>query len=416
MDQIIVIGGGIIGLSCAYYLRRNGNEVTVLDQGDFLDNCSYGNAGYVCPSHFIPLASPGRVLQGIKWMFNAQSPFYIQPALNRDLIDWGIKFLRSGTAKHVESSAIPLRDIALFSQNEYRTWSSLPEFNFAFNQKGLLEIFRTQEGKHHAEETVERSKKLELEVELLGKDQLQQLEPETSIDALGAIYFKCDAHLYPNKLMQNLREVLIQKGVRLLSHQQVTGFERNNGNIRRVITNDGDFTADQVVLATGSWSKKLAELAGISIPLVPGRGYSMTVEGESFQLNHPAILAERSVALTPMDSKTMRFGGTMEVVPVGTPPRYRRVQGIVNAVNEYFPDAHVAMPATDKIWYGYRPCSADGLPYIGRTKKYPNLLIATGHSMLGLSLGAGTGKLVAELACDQTPSIDLKPFAVERFS
>jgi len=415
MNQIIVIGGGIVGLSCAYYLRQAGNEVTALDQGDFLDNCSYGNAGYVCPSHFVPLASPGKVRQGIKWMFNAQSPFYIQPALNRDLIDWGIKFVRSSNAKHAERSAIPLRDIALLSQNEYRTWNSLPEFNFTLEQKGLLEIFRTEAAKHHAEQIVQLGQKLELDAELLEKNQLQQLESGTAIDALGAIYFKCDSHLYPNKLMQNLREVLSQQGVRLLPHQKVTQFERLQGKIHRVITEKEEFVADQVVLATGSWSKKMAALADTSIPLMPGRGYSVTVENSNFHLNHPAILMERSVALTPMEAKTMRFGGTMEVVPVGTPPRYRRVQGIVDAVNEYFPEAHLQMPATDKIWYGYRPCSADGLPYIGRTKKCSNLLIATGHSMLGLSLGAGTGKVVAELATEQTPSIDMKPFAVERF-
>jgi D-amino-acid dehydrogenase len=416
MNQIIVIGGGIVGLSCAYYLRQAGSEVTVLEQGDFLDNCSYGNMGYVCPSHFIPLASPGKVRQGIKWMFNAQSPFYIRPALNPDLIDWGLKFMRSANVSHVKNAAVPLRDISLLSQNEYRNWNSLPEFNFALEQKGLLEIFRTPAMRHHAEETVRTGRQLGLDVELLEKNQLHQMEPETSIDALGAVYFKSDSHLYPNKLMPDLREVLREKGVRLLPHQTVARLERHNGNITQVATDKEEFRADQVVVAAGSWSKKLAALAEVSFPLMPGRGYSITVEKGGFQLRHPALLMERSVALTPMNSTTMRFGGTMEVVPVGTPPRYRRVQGILNAVNEYFPDAHLQMPPTDKIWYGYRPCSADGLPYIGRTKKCSNLLIATGHSMLGLSLGAGTGKLIAEIANEQTPSIDMTPFTVERFN
>jgi D-amino-acid dehydrogenase len=156
-------------------------------------------------------------------------------------------------------------------------------------------------------------------------------------------------------------------------------------------------------------------MADVSLPLMPGRGYSTTVEKGNFQLNHPAILMERSVALTPLTNSTMRFGGTMEVVPVGIPPRYRRMQGIVNAVNEYFPQADFKMPEKDKIWFGYRPCSADGLPYIGRSKQCSNLLIATGHSMLGMSLGAGTGKLIAQIANEQTPDIDIAPFAPGRF-
>jgi len=416
MNQIVVIGGGIVGLSCAYYLRQAGNDVAILEQGDFLDNCSYGNMGYVCPSHFIPLAAPGKVWQGIKWMFNPQSPFYIQPSLNRDAIDWGIKFMRSANAAHVKRSHIPLRDLSLLSQNEYHAWNALPEFNFAMQDNGLLEIFNTPESQRHAEHVVTLGKKLNLETELLNKEQLQQLENATPINALGAIFFKCDSHIYPNKLMADLRTAVTKSGVRLMPHQEVTKLERSAGSIQKVITKTEEFPASQVVIAAGSWSKQLATMADVSLPLMPGRGYSTTVENGNFQLNHPAILMERSVALTPLTNNTMRFGGTMEVVPIGTPPRYRRMQGIVNAVNEYFPQADFKMPEKDKIWFGYRPCSADGLPYIGRSKKCSNLLIATGHSMLGLSLGAGTGKLIAQIANEQTPDIDIAPFAPGRFN
>jgi len=415
MDQVLIIGGGIIGLSSAYFLRGAGFEVTVLDQGDFQDNCSYGNAGYICPSHVIPLASPGKVRQGIKWMFNAQSPFYIKPALHRDLLKWGWTFMRSATKDHVARSAVPLRDIALLSQQEYQQWSRQPEFDFALEYKGLLEIFRTEAGRHHAEEAVHKCRELGLDAELLSRDQLSQLEPGVLVDATGAIHYKCDAHVYPNRVMQSLRNVLEAKGVQLLPHQKVLRLEHDGKNIQRVITDKSTFDAGHVVLAAGSWSKKLADSVGVSFPLMPGRGYSVTVQQGDFQLRHPAILMERSVALTPLDSSTMRFGGTMEVVPTGTPPRYARVQGIVNAVNAYFPEAHLKVPQVDNVWFGYRPCSADGLPYIGRTTQYQNLLIATGHSMLGMSLGAGTGKLIAELVTGQKPSIDMAPFCVERF-
>ena len=189
MKNIVVIGGGIIGLSSAYYLHNAGHKVIVLDKGDFSDNCSYGNAGYVCPSHFIPLASPGMVWKGLKWMFNSRSPFYVKPSLNRSLIDWGLKFARSANQKHVENSAVPLRDIALFSQQEYRNWTTLPGFDFAYENKGLLEIFQTTVMAEHAHNTVEKGKALGLDVRLLDYEELQKLEPQTKINGRGAIFF-----------------------------------------------------------------------------------------------------------------------------------------------------------------------------------------------------------------------------------
>jgi D-amino-acid dehydrogenase len=185
--------------------------------------------------------------------------------------------------------------------------------------------------------------------------------------------------------------------------------------VRRVVTPAGVREADVVVLATGSWSREIAALLGTRVPLVPGRGYSVTLENSPYRVNYPAILVEGRAAITPMDGNKIRFGGTMEITGTSTPPRYARVQGILNAVKRFFPDFDVPMPPVEKIWYGYRPCSADGLPYIGRIRKYSNVVVATGHSMLGLSLGAGTGRLVSEIVDERRPSMDISPFAVERF-
>ncbi len=415
--HVVVIGGGIIGLSSAYYLQKAGHIVTVLDRSDFMDNCSYGNCGYVCPSHFIPLATPGIVRQGLKWMFNSKSPFYVQPRLDRSLIDWGMKFMKSATPQHVESSALPLKDIAELSQFEYEhTWLPLPHFDFAYQHKGLLEIFQTAAGAEHAKHTVEKAHELGLvDTALLDKNGLQEKEPHTRVEGLGAIFFKCDAHLYPDKLMRGLIALLKAAGVELVSGAEVVNFEKGLGTVKRVVTADRIFDADSVVVATGSWSREMAALLDTRLPLVGGRGYSITLEDSPYRVNHPAILLEGRAAITPMDGNKIRFGGTMEITSTTTPPRYARVQGILNAVKRFFPDFDVAMPPREKIWYGYRPCSADGLPYIGRIKNYSNVVIATGHSMLGLSLGAGTGRLVGELIDERPSSVDLKPFAVERF-
>ena len=416
MENVIVVGGGIIGLSTAYYLQQDGYQVTVLDRSDFSDNCSYGNCGYVCPSHFIPLATPGIVRQGLKWMWNSQSPFYVQPRFSRSLIDWGLKFMRSATAAHVERSARPLRDIALLSQREYEErWFTTPAFDVAYEHKGLLEIFQTAAAAEHARHTVEKAQELGLAAHLLSYEEMQAKEPHTRIEGLGAIFFTCDAHLYPNRLMEVLIGLLRDRGVRLIANEEVVRFETSGGKVRKVITAHNAYSADTVVLATGSWSRELVKQLDTRLPLMPGRGYSVTLEDSPYRVNYPAILVEGRAAITPMDGNKIRFGGTMEVTSTNTPPRYNRVQGILNAVRRFFPEFDVAMPPKEKIWYGYRPCSADGLPYIGRMKKYGNVVVATGHSMLGLSLGAGTGKLVCELVSGQPTSIDLAPFAVERF-
>jgi len=415
MKNIIVIGGGIIGLSSAFYLQRSGHTVTVLDKDGFTDNCSYGNLGYVCPSHFIPLAAPGIVWQGIKWMFNSRSPFYVQPSLNISLIDWGLKFMRSATQKNVEDAAVPLKEIAVFSQEEYKQWENIAGFDMAFEQKGMLEMFKTEKVAHHAAATVETGKRLGLDVELVDAKGLQLLEPGTTINALGAINFKCDAHLYPDKLMASLKRYLTQQGVQLITGE-TSGFEKMNGRVSKVICGDVAYAADDVVIATGSWSRAIAAMLQTKIPLMPGRGYSFTLNNPMNKLNHPAILTEGRVAITPFEQGAkMRYGGTMEVVNIKTPPRYHRVEGIIAAVKDFLPEFKLEMPAKENIWFGYRPTSADGLPYIGKIKRYKNVTVATGHAMLGLSLGAGTGKLVAELVNNEQPGVDLKAFEVERF-
>ena len=362
MGKVCIIGGGIIGLSSALYLKRSGWDVIVLDKGDFSDNCSYGNAGYVCPSHFIPLATPGIIKQGLRWMLNSKSPFYVQPRLDLSLITWGVKFMRNATAEKVEKAAIPLRDIALLSQAEYQDWRSIPGFDMAYEHKGLIELFQTdvsgEHGKHHVEKAIE----LGLDARILSMDQIQEMEPGVKINAKGGIYFDCDTHLYPNKLMQSLLQQLRSSGVMLIGNEEVKSCKNSLGKITHIITDKNEYAADRIVLATGSWSREVGKQLGLKLPLVAGRGYSVTLENSAYKLNHPSVLMEGRVAITPMDGNKIRFGGTMEITSHTTPPRMNRVQGILDSVKKYFPDFDVALPPIENIWYGYRPCSADGLP------------------------------------------------------
>lgn len=414
--EIVIIGGGIVGLSSAYFLQAAGHQVRIIDQTDITNNCSYGNAGYICPSHFTPLATPGIVQQGIKWMLHSESPFYIQPRFSKSLFQWGWHFMRSATSQKVAAAAIPLRDFGLFSEKLYQDWVKLPQFDFAYEHKGLLEIFQTDKVGEHAQELVDKANALGLAgTKLLSQSELFAMEPAHQINAKGAIYFECDGHLYPPKLMQQLIADLKNKGVQFSLNETVIGFEKHNGQITSVLTKENKYKAASVVMATGSWSRELAASLAINIPLVPGRGYSITLEDSPCRTNHPIVFVEGRVAITPMDTNKMRFGGTMEITSTNTPPKINRVRGILNTVKNYFPAFDIPLPAIEDIWYGYRPCSADGLPYLGRTKKWSNLIIATGHAMVGLSLGAGTGKIVAEIIAEQNPSIDIQLYQPERF-
>lgn len=417
MSKILIIGGGIIGLSSAYFLRRQGYDVTVIDRTDMMSGCSYGNAGYVCPSHFIPMATPGIVKQGLKWMLNSSSPFYIQPRLNMSLIDWGLKFVFSANQKHVERSAVPLRDIALVSKKYYEEWAANPAFNFGYTRAGLLEMFKTEASAVHAHHTVESAQELDLDAVLLNKEETQALEPNTPLDVSGSIFFKCDAHLDPGRLMNNLLQTLESYGVHFVPNDEVVNFEHAGSRILAVVTRSGKkISCDSIVLAAGSWSREVASKLHLSLPMVGGRGYSLTLSDTSFNLIHPAILSEGRVAITPLPGNRIRFGGTMEITGTDSAPRLNRVQGIIRSVKEFIPSFEIKMPEKEEIWAGFRPCSADGLPYIGRTTSFKNLVVATGHSMLGLSLGAGTGKLVSEILHEEKLSMDIKPFDPERFN
>lgn len=413
--EVIIIGGGIIGLSSAFYLQEAGYAVTVIDRTDMQQGCSYGNAGYVCPSHFVPLAEPGIVRQGLKWMLDPKSPFYIRPTLSSSIIRWGWQFMKSATKAHVACSAVPLRDIALLSKRLYEEWSRIPGLDFSYEPHGMLELFNTAENVHHAEQTVRNAHALGIEARLVDRQTLQQMEPDTPVNALGALYFPGDAQLYPNQLMQSLLQYLRQRGVRIETGQEVTGFIKERNTIKGIKTNTRLHNTDHVVIAAGVWSAALARQLKLNIPMVGGRGYSVTFEDAPYKFRHSLILSEARVAISPMNGNKIRFGGTMEITGLDAPPRMQRVEGILASVKRYFPAYDIPLPAPEKVWYGYRPCSADGLPHIGRLEYYRNMTVATGHSMLGISLGAATGKLVSELVAHTPASMDITPFKVERF-
>lgn len=410
-----MIGGGIIGLCSAFYLQKKGWNVTVLDKTDLSDNCSYGNLGMIVPSHFVPLAAPGIVSQGIKWMFNDKSPFYIKPSLNHELITWGYKFIRSATRQKAENAAQTLLNLNLYSKALYDELSKEDKFDFAYEKKGILMYYQTRKTADEENHLVKKAKAMGLDAEVLGKREVQALEPSIEMNVLGAAHYHSDAHLHPNKLIPQLVAALKTGGAVIHRNSPVTKFVIADRAVKKVVSNNSEYGADIVVLAGGSGLPSIAKLAGIKVPLMPGKGYSITYNNPANQFNIPAILCEARVAITPM-SGSMRYGGTMEIGAINNKVNFRRVEGILESVERYFPGLKLERPAEKDVWYGFRPCSPDGLPYIGYTRSLNNVIVAGGHAMMGLSLGPATGSIVADLAGGQQPVVDISLLEVERFS
>jgi D-amino-acid dehydrogenase len=412
--KVGIIGGGIIGLSSAYYLMKAGHHVTVMDQSDLKDGCSFGNAGMIVPSHIIPLASPGMISKGIRWMFNSTSPFYVRPRLSRGLIKWGWQFYRHATRKHVEHSAPALKQISQLSKAMYRQLANELPFDFGYSERGLLMLYQTKETEQEEMEGATFANKLGVEAHVLTPDQVQQLEPDIRVRVRGGVYFPGDAHITPQALMNQLIPFLHSQGVKIQSSTTVQDYAVESGRVKAVKTNRGDFEFDEVVLATGAWSGIEASKLGLTIPMQAGKGYSFTVQNVMKNARIPSIFLEERVAVTPMGN-TLRFGGTMEITGIDHSVTMNRVRGIVQAIPRYYPEMKVTMPKKEEVWHGLRPCSPDGLPYIGRSKKISNLILATGHSMMGLSLGPATGKLVEEIVSNKKLSVVVEQFNPERF-
>lgn len=410
--KIIILGGGIIGLCAAYYLHRENFQVTIIDQSNLDAGASYVNAGYLSPSHIIPLSAPGVMKKGLQWMFNSSSPLYIKPQLNLDFLNWIWAFNKSCNANHVKKAAPVIRDISTLSQRLFEEIKTSENFTAHYEKKGLLMLCQTERLLEQELKMAELAVALGLEAKELRPSQIKELEPNVEINAIGAAYFKCDHHSTPHEFMTEMKFYLKNVGVSFYTNEKVEDIIVTKKNITALKTNKQTLSADEFVLATGSWSAQLCKKLDLSLLLQAGKGYRINSERYT-GITIPAILAEAKTAVTPMNGFT-RIAGTMEIAGINHKINKVRVDAISNALSQYYPNLKITQEEKDQAACGLRPVSPDGLPYIGKSNKCKNLTIATGHAMMGWSMGTATGLLVSEIITNKKTILDINPFHPDR--
>jgi D-amino-acid dehydrogenase len=416
VGHVVVIGAGIIGLATADALIKEGIGVTVIDRGAAeRDGTSFGNAGIVVPSHFVPLAAPGVISQGLRWLLDRESPFFIQPRADRDLLRWIWCFWRHANPTHVRRAAPLLRNLHLLSRTMYDAWAQRLGANIGLTSRGLMILCNTKRGFEEETHVAKLAQSLGLRAETLPAAEVRARMGEVEVNIDGGVHYLDDAHLSPGRLMTALQRHLESAGVRFLWERDIVSVQRHAHAVTGLELSDGtQVHADAYVLAAGVWSSVLARALGVRLLLQAGRGYSVTVPDPPQRPNLPAILAEARVAVTPLP-EGVRVGGTMEITRPGTPPDPRRVKGILQSMEHYFPTYTYTSMRHLPVWQGWRPCSPDGLPYLGRSSVCRNLVIATGHAMMGLSLAPVTAALIADIVAERTPRMPIDLLDPERF-
>ena len=389
--KIVILGGGIVGVSCALELTRAGHQVIVVEKCRIGHGCSFGNAGWMTPCFAFPLPMPGMFLKATKWLLQPSSPLYIKPEPSVLLAQWMFRFLRSMNPQQAEKSIEALVKLSQLSLLKYEELAN--SYDFGFQKKGLLMLAETEKGLKSVAEDSKAVGRLGVPGEVLSRDQVLKLEPRLKGEFFGAVYYPAEAHAEPLKVVQALAREAQRHGATLIEDCHFQSLRENSqGKVLSVLTSQGEIEADQFILATGSWSQSLGSVVDLKIPILGGKGYSMLTPRTA---NHPLIpimILEKKIAITP-HRETLSIAGTLELVDQDFSISHHRVQAIVEGARKHL-DLVPSFPEGEP-WRGLRPCTPDGVPLIGPHPRKKNFLIACGHQMLGLQTGFGTGRLIA---------------------
>ncbi len=410
--DILVVGGGVIGMACAYELAKRGAKVTVIDKSEPGHGCSYGSAGWLTPCFSMPLPMPGMLLKSLKWMTDPESPLYIQPRPSWLLISWLTRFLLSMNRKQMVRSVTALTEISKYSLDVYSRLSEETGHPIGFEKMGLLMATQSQGGLDYAVQEMNLVAEHGVAGRQMSVEELRAFEPALTGHLHGGVYFPNEAHAEPLEVVRALAAGAKKHGAILLSGHELIDCQTKDGKVESIRTTKGVLRADQFVFATGSWSTGVARSLDLRVPILGGKGYAFITKPLSPNPRRPLMLVEKKVAVTPRNG-SLRLAGTLELVNNDYSISPRRMDAIVKGAREF-----INVPEQfeyTELWRGLRPCSPDGVPLIGYAKGYANLFLATGHQMLGLQSATGTGRLAADLIFGTPPLFDPKPFRADRF-
>jgi D-amino-acid dehydrogenase len=410
--EVIIIGGGVIGLACAHYLLESGAGVRIIDKGVIGSGASHGNCGLLCFSDIIPLCSPGTVSHEIARTLKRTSPLYIKPSLDINQLAWLLKFALKCTEAHKLKTAREKYEILNYSMGLFDSLLSLDGMSCDFEKKGMLTVFKNKKNFDAYQSTSAFLDAYHMGAKRIEKKDLLELEPALCDDIAGGWLNSADWHLRPDMLMDSWRKQLTQKGLIIEEYCSLIDFYIRGNSLVGVNTVKGRFKADYVVMATGAWTPLALRQLKLNLPVLPGKGYSMTMQRPGACPSHPLALYEKNMVVTPWKSG-YRLGGTMEFSGYNDILAPKRLSNLVSGATDFLREP-LGHPVIEE-WTGLRPMTYDDLPVIDRAPSHENLMIATGHGMLGLTLAPGTGKIICDMIYGREPEINIKPFGINRF-
>ena len=411
--DVAVVGGGVVGVACALELARRGASVVVLERDRVGHGCSFGNAGWLTPSQAVPLANPHMLFKSFRWMFDPESPLYVQPRIDPAYLRWLAGFLLASRRSKFERGAEALVTLCRASVDMWQAFAYGSEHDFGFTRRGLLSVYESPASLDAAHEAVELVGRAGVRAERWSAGDVRDREPAVVGPQAGGYFFPDDAHCEPYGAVQALAHAASAAGVRFLEGAEVFGTAAPAGaGARRLATTRGEVTADRVVLAAGAWSESLGRLLDLRVPILGAKGYSLLLPPATPHPTRAVYLVERKIAVTP-HADALRLAGTLELVRHDFSINRRRVEVILRGAAGLLNLG--APPIVRQVWRGLRPCAPDGMPLVGRARGRGDVWLATGHQMAGLKTAPGTGLLLAQLMSGEPPRFDPEPFRADRY-
>lgn len=417
LDDVVIIGGGVIGLASALALVEAGRSVRVLEAKTVGSGSSHGNCGTITPSHALPLAAPGTIGRAMRWLLTPDAPLYLKPRIDPSLWKWLARFAARCNLRDLRQATAAKAAILGHSRQALPDWLQRYGIDCEFVESGTDHVFRNAAAFEEFGEEVRLLAEYGVGADSIDGATYERDEPAVLSGVHGVIRFYGDASLRPDRYVAGLAHALLQRGGKIVERCEVRSLAED-GATYRVASSSGEFRARDVLVATGAWSSPLAKTLGLADEalgkaLQPGKGYSITYDSPALMPGHPLVLHERSVCVTAWGSG-FRLGSTMEFSGYDSALNRRRLDALERGSREYLREP--VGPAKREEWYGWRPMTYDDLPIIGRVPGRERVWVATGHGMLGVSMSVGTAQLVADLVCGRAPAIDPQPYRVERFA